>query len=242
MKVAAAWRPRQPWIKAAMPEFRKGIFSCPVLANEEVARGIFLMRLRAPEIAAAVWPGQFVNVKVSSEEQAPADSSALCHSPLATCHPLLRRPFSVCQVDRRAGAIDLIWKVIGPGTSLLASHRPGTGLSLIGPLGHGFELPPDPVSIVLVAGGVGVAPLPILAMELAARQSVKYSLRCYLALVLQTSFGANVSWQRSEVKSKLQRMTAAPAKKGLSPNCSRRGWLNIHFDNHKFSPVAQCPC
>ena len=148
-----------------MPEFKKGIFSCPVLTNEEVARGIFLLRLQAPEIAAAVRPGQFVNVKVSPEEQRTPHHTAPAH-----CSPLLRRPFSVCQVDRSVGTIDLIGKVIGRGTSLLAGHRPGTKLSLVGPLGQGFELPVDPVPIVLVAGGVGVAPLPILAIELASRQ------------------------------------------------------------------------
>lgn len=145
-----------------MPELNptpKGIFSCPVLTNDEVARGIFLMRLRAPEIAAAVLPGQFVNVRVTSE-------------PLtaASCSPLLRRPFSVCEVERHAGTISIIWKIIGRGTELLAQHQPGTVLSLIGPLGHGFDLPKSAGPIALVAGGVGVAPLPILAMELASRR------------------------------------------------------------------------
>jgi dihydroorotate dehydrogenase electron transfer subunit len=82
---------------------------------------------------------------------------------------LLRRPFSVCRADRRAGTIDLIWKTIGPGTSLLARHPPGTVLSLIGPLGHGFDLPESGERIALVAGGLGVAPLPVLAMELSGR-------------------------------------------------------------------------
>jgi dihydroorotate dehydrogenase electron transfer subunit len=145
-----------------MPEFnpiKKGIFSCPVLTNDEVARGIFLMRLRAPAIAAAVWPGQFVNVRVTSEP-----------STTASCSPLLRRPFSVCESDHRSGAISIIWKIIGTGTKLLAEHQPGTVLSLIGPLGHGFDLSDLAGPIALVAGGVGVAPLPILAMELAARR------------------------------------------------------------------------
>jgi dihydroorotate dehydrogenase electron transfer subunit len=157
-----------------MPDFNpspKGIFLCPVLTNEEVARGIFLMRLHAPEIAAAVWPGQFVNVRVAAADFMQNSSSSFIQNSMKDRgFPLLRRPFSLCQVDRRAGTIALIWKVVGPGTSLLASHRPGTILSLVSPLGHGFELPADPVPIVLVAGGVGVAPLPILAMELALRQ------------------------------------------------------------------------
>ncbi|MGH7450608.1 MAG: dihydroorotate dehydrogenase electron transfer subunit [bacterium] len=153
-----------------------------MLTNDEVARGIFLMRLLAPEIAVLVWPGQFVNVKVSPEQDAKDKrQTATCHPKgllslpperffeLATCSPLLRRPFSVCEVDRRGGTISLLWKVFGPGTQALARHRAGTILSVIGPLGHGFDLSNTTEPIALVAGGVGVAPLPILAMELAAR-------------------------------------------------------------------------
>ncbi len=142
---------------ATVDSRKKGIFSCPVLTNDEVARGIFLMRLHAPEIAARVLPGQFVNVKTVAEK-------------LAACSPFLRRPFSVCEVDRRAGTISILWKIVGPGTSMLAQHRPGMLLSLVGPLGHGYDLSNITGLVALVAGGVGVAPLPILAMELAARR------------------------------------------------------------------------
>lgn len=153
--------------KASHPSQTKGIFSCPVLTNDEVARGIFLMRLLAPEIAASVWPGQFINVKISPEQGTENKlPPATCHLQLATYSPLLRRPFSVCEVDRQAGTISLLWKVIGPGTQALARHQPGTLLSVIGPLGHGFEVSNAAGSIALVAGGVGVAPLPILAMKL----------------------------------------------------------------------------
>lgn len=155
--------------KASHPSRTKGIFSCPVLTNDEVARGIFLMRLLAPEIAASVWPGQFVNVKVSPEPDAKNKlQAATSHLPTATCSPLLRRPFSVCEIDRQAGTISLLWKVIGSGTQALARHQSGTMLSVIGPLGHGFDVSSTAGPIALVAGGVGVAPLPILAMELAA--------------------------------------------------------------------------
>ncbi|MDZ7312496.1 MAG: dihydroorotate dehydrogenase electron transfer subunit [candidate division KSB1 bacterium] len=135
-----------------------------MLTNEEVARGIFLMRLYAPEIAATALPGQFVNVKVSSDQQ-----RGDAHLQLFTGFPLLRRPFSVCQVDRRTGAVSLLWKLVGRGTSLLARYQPGAILSVIGPLGHGFELPDKTGPIALVAGGVGVASFPLLAMELTSR-------------------------------------------------------------------------
>jgi len=135
-----------------------------VLTNDEVGRDIFLMRLHAPEIAARVQPGQFVNVEVHAQTQhgAFALPSALC--------PLLRRPFSVCEADRQNGTISIIWKIIGRGTHVLAQHQPASILSIIGPLGQGYDLSNLRGPIALVAGGVGVAPLPILGMELASRQ------------------------------------------------------------------------
>jgi dihydroorotate dehydrogenase electron transfer subunit len=178
--------------KASRLDQTKGIFSCPVLTNDEVARGIFLMRLRAPQIAASVWPGQFVNVKVSPEPDAKNKRQpATCHLPLATCFPLLRRPFSVCEVDRQAGTISLIWKVIGPGTQALARHQPGTRLSVIGPLGRGFDLSNTAGPIALIAGGLGVAPMPILAMELASRE-IKFD-------VLLGSRSADEIWGEREL-------------------------------------------
>lgn len=154
----------------ASGQSQKGIFSCPVLTNDEVAQGIFLMRLHAPKIAATVWPGQFVNVHVAGGPDLPWQNSKGMSGQEMTRVPLLRRPFSVCEADRRDGSIAIIWKIVGVGTKLLAQHRPGDVLSVLGPLGHGFDLSKPKGPIALVAGGVGVAPLPILAMELASRQ------------------------------------------------------------------------
>lgn len=134
----------------------KGIYACPVISREEVARGIFLMRLRAPEIAAAVWPGQFVNIQVQAQ-------------PVEHLSPLLRRPFSVCQVDRAAGSIAILWKIVGRGTAVLAAQHCGATLSVIGPLGSAYQLPENDSHIVMVAGGLGIAPMPLLASFLQQR-------------------------------------------------------------------------
>ncbi len=136
---------------------QKGLYDCRVLSNDEVARNIFLMRLFAPEIAERVQPGQFVNIKTQ-----PRDSDQLA--------PLLRRPFSVCQVDRAASWISVLWKNIGSGTRMLSQHGIGTALNVIGPLGKGYELPEQNAEVVLVAGGLGVAPMPILAAALHERR------------------------------------------------------------------------
>jgi dihydroorotate dehydrogenase electron transfer subunit len=88
---------------------------------------------------------------------------------------LLRRPFSVCGLpgtfaDAPEGSVQVLYKVVGRGTALLSSLRPGAALTALGPLGRGFDLGVAPgVRPVLVAGGIGVAPFPALAAALAAR-------------------------------------------------------------------------
>lgn len=99
-------------------------------------------------------PGQFVMLRGSD----PAD-------------PLLPRPFSICRLVEQDGAvagIEILYKVVGEGTRKLARLAPGERLSLLGPLGKGFAPPPATVRSLLVAGGIGVAPMVFLARDLAA--------------------------------------------------------------------------
>jgi dihydroorotate dehydrogenase electron transfer subunit len=83
--------------------------------------------------------------------------------------PLLRRPFSLHRLvftEGRFAGIELLYKVVGAGTTMLARCRPGDPIELLGPLGRGFTVP-DPCRYpILVAGGIGVAPMPLLAETL----------------------------------------------------------------------------
>jgi len=133
----------------------KGIYDCPVMQIGEVARGIFMMRLRQPGISRQIRPGQFVNVRVRDE-----------------LTPLLRRPFSVCQANPEEGSFDLIWKIYGRGTALMAMSKKGDYFNILGPLGNGFVISSGLKHAVLVAGGLGIAPMPLLAKHL-TRQKIK---------------------------------------------------------------------
>lgn len=107
--------------------------------------------LDAKEIACNAHPGQFVNVKV-------CDSSQV----------LLRRPLGIHRT--KGSSIELLYEVVGKGTKLLSQKEKGGYLDIIGPLGHGFDYKPSsPVcagAAVLVAGGMGIAPLVFLAERL----------------------------------------------------------------------------
>jgi dihydroorotate dehydrogenase electron transfer subunit len=109
-----------------------------------VARDMFVIAMQAPEIAASVRAGQFVNLGWSNG-------------------PLLRRPFSVYRVD--GDRIEVVLKAVGVGTSQLLAMAPGDRLSCLGPLGKGFGLAAGPRTVALLSGGLGVAPMPLAAKE-----------------------------------------------------------------------------
>ena len=117
-----------------------------VLSNREVMPGVFLLRLLAPGIAAAAQPGQFAMLRCGS-------------------HNFLRRPLSIHQVSADRQQLAFLFAAVGNGTGWLAGVKPGQLLNLLGPLGKGFEIDADASHLLLVAGGLGVAPLGFLADE-----------------------------------------------------------------------------
>ena len=120
-----------------------------VLEQEKITPTHYRLRLSAPAIAAVAQPGQFMLVS--------------CGTPL---DPLLRRPFSIFTVEREAGAVTLFYRIAGRGTAILTALRAGSEVNIMGPLGRGFSLPAPDQPALLVAGGMGVAPLYFLAQEL----------------------------------------------------------------------------
>ena len=124
-----------------------------VIANHPLSNDYNVLELRAPEIAEAARPGQFVMVK-----------AAVGHD------PLLRRPFSVFEIlNNASGApigFSLLNKRIGPSTRRIYAARPGDRISCLGPLGQPFALVSPPEEAWMVAGGVGLAPFATLASAL----------------------------------------------------------------------------
>ena len=113
--------------------------------NKKVARETYLMGLESSEIAAEARPGHFVMIRVREGTD-----------------PLLRRPFSVCGTEKDR-LFHILYRVVGPGTSIMSAVRKGDTLSVLGPLGNGFELPGPAEPPILVAGGIGIAPIIFLA-------------------------------------------------------------------------------
>lgn len=86
--------------------------------------------------------------------------------------PLLKRPFSI---HRRTGVdFQFLYRVVGKGTSLLSSKKQGDILELMGPLGNGFNVGKTQKNIILVAGGIGIAPVFALAETVSKRRPVLF--------------------------------------------------------------------
>lgn len=125
---------------------------CEVTRVREDARGIFITWFRHPEAAGAARPGQIFHVRPASPRQT---------------DPLLRRPFSVCDVV--GDEVAILYSVVGRGTRMLSLLRPGDVVDVLGPVGRYFTPPEGADLHLIVAGGVGVAPFPFLARRLAKR-------------------------------------------------------------------------
>jgi dihydroorotate dehydrogenase electron transfer subunit len=65
--------------------------------------------------------------------------------------------------------VEILYKIYGRGTALLAAMRPGRFLRALGPLGNAFEVPRSATGVIMVAGGIGVPPIAALAESLAKR-------------------------------------------------------------------------
>jgi dihydroorotate dehydrogenase electron transfer subunit len=117
-----------------------------ITANEEAAKGFFRMRVASTYLARTAKPGQFVEIRCSDGPE-----------------PLLRRPLGVHRIT--AGGIEMLYQVVGKGTDMLSRRKAGDEADIIGPMGNGFDIK-QPASAMLVAGGIGVAPLVALAGRL----------------------------------------------------------------------------
>lgn len=130
-----------------------------ILYNNKVAPGYF--RLGIEWKTPGIRPGQFVMLRVAEG-----------------LDPLLRRPLGVYKVLGAKGrnvfkgrGIELLYKVVGKGTGILAGKRPGEAVDVLGPVGNGFPLLRGGAAgrVVMVAGGIGAVPFYMLAAEKAAR-------------------------------------------------------------------------
>lgn len=130
-----------------------GQYKCKIIEQVKIAKDIYCMTLEAAEITQKCVPGQFVHVRVNQG-----------------INPLLRRPFSIHRVHRNRGCIELLYRVVGLGSEAMAMYQRGHILDMMGPLGKGFTLDASFSHALIIAGGMGSAPVFFLMDALAARK------------------------------------------------------------------------
>ena len=119
----------------------------------ELEYNIHLFKVKSPEIASQINPGEFLNIKIN---ELPV--------------PLLRRPFSVCDVED--DCFYIMFNTLGTGTKLLSLKKPGENIDILGPLGKGFNIDDDYETAIVIAGGLGAAPFPYLTKKLKGKKEI----------------------------------------------------------------------
>jgi len=130
--------------------------SATIISSREAMPGTYLVWLRSPQVASEAKPGQFVMVGCGEDNELP-----------------LRRPLSIHQPD--GNNLALLFATVGKGTHWLSQRQKGEVIDLLGPLGNGFSINPDSRNLLLVAGGIGIAPLRFL-IDRAVEQGKKVTL------------------------------------------------------------------
>ena len=127
-----------------------------VISQEMLADGIFSMRLRTEAAQMAV-PGQFISMYTNDGTK------------------LLPRPISICEIDKEAGALRVVYRVTGEntGTKQFSEAKAGDTIPVIGPLGNGFPLEKaEGKKAFLMGGGIGVPPILELSKQLNCEKQI----------------------------------------------------------------------
>lgn len=127
---------------------KKYIHDFEVVANRGINKDYFVLELKAPQKLESIKPGQFVEIRVDN-------------SPCT----FLRRPISIYDIDYKQNTISLLILIAGEGTQALSRLSKGDYVNLIYPLGNSFSIP-QTGKVLLIGGGVGVAPLLFLGKSL----------------------------------------------------------------------------
>jgi dihydroorotate dehydrogenase electron transfer subunit len=126
-------------------------FESHVLSVEPIMGDAVLLTVSAPPaVLARLQPGQFFNIVTRFS---------------GSFDPLLRRPYSVYRARRDTSTLTFLVRPFGRGSAWLAERLPGERVGMLGPLGNSFTIPDRAQRLLMIGGGVGVAPLVMLSDE-----------------------------------------------------------------------------
>lgn len=115
-----------------------------VIENKNIAYNIYKMTIQGSIVENMNQAGQFINVRVNN-----------------TTEYLLRRPISICEINKENNTFVMIYRAEGDGTKRIAQIKSGEAIDVLGPLGQGYNIASlkKGQTALLVGGGIGVPPL-----------------------------------------------------------------------------------
>lgn len=123
-----------------------------IVTQTAVAAGIYSMWMNCGDIADEARPGQFIILYCKNQTRK------------------LGRPISICEINKKDKMIRIVYRVAGKGTEEFSHLSPGDEITILGPLGNGYEMLDG--NAVLVAGGIGIPPMLELAKQLPGKVTV----------------------------------------------------------------------
>ncbi len=155
----------------------KGVFEAEICSNRQIGSGFYRLRLEFSQDGARAFanfePGQFAQFDLSKTALPSRDAIPEELRDASGRKILLRRPFSLAEVtpDGDKTFAELLYCVVGPATVRMMTLSAGDRISVIGPLGRGFQIPDGKKTVLLVGGGMGTPPLQHLAQNLTTRNN-----------------------------------------------------------------------
>jgi dihydroorotate dehydrogenase electron transfer subunit len=127
------------------------VFIGEILKNDEIQNNYFLMKVALHNTFTEPQPGQFVMLRIAGLSE-----------------PFLGRPISIYSFSQGKNfcSMELLYRVVGRGTEIMAGLLKNSQVEIHGPLGSSFSIYPEKENIVFIAGGIGFAPLSLLANNL----------------------------------------------------------------------------
>lgn len=139
-----------------------------ITKKSAIAKEIYSFEISCPEIAEVAVAGQFVHIRTGSFT--------------------LRRPISICGIDKNKGTLRIVFEIRGEGTAEIARLNEGDLIDMLAPLGHGFTVNPDFEKVVLIGGGIGTPPMLPLADVYGGKAVAISGFRNSSAVILQDDF------------------------------------------------------
>lgn len=141
-----------------------------ITEKSAIARDTYSFTIACPEVAEVAAPGQFVHIRANGYT--------------------LRRPISICGIDKNKGTLRIVFEIRGEGTAEIAKLNAGDLIDMLAPLGHGFTVDESFGKVVLIGGGIGTPPMLPLAKIYGEKAVAISGFRSSAAAILQDDFKA----------------------------------------------------